>query len=313
MPPEQTQNQSPQTPAPNEKVVINNVAPIHTYKSDVANFIKEGGKSMADIAIAENARHSKYMEAEKAEPVLAKRAVTIAVVVLILITLSAGILWISSLGKSGEQLQTLSTPSMFISGIDSKTISIDKLNQSEALNAISNILNQSSPFLAVNPTEKNSNGTNVAITVQTFFSKLGIYPPADLLRALTGQFSIGSIGGQARFLVLKTNYYAGAFAGMLGWEKKPMEKDLQGLLNLPKPNNSGIKTETDGTSTVLISVSQSAFTDSIISNRDARILKDGAGSTILIYLFPDNNTIIITSNENTAKIVTDKLLKSASN
>ena len=271
---------------------------------------------MADIAIAENARHSKYMEAEKAEPVLVKRAVTIAVVVLILITLSAGILWISSLGKSSTQLQTTSPNSasaMFVSGIDKKIVSIDGLTPNDALNAISNALKQTSPFLIVDVTEKTTDGTNKAITSQTFFKKLGIYPPADLLRALTGQFTIGSIGGQARFLVLKTNYYAGAFAGMLGWEKNSIEKDLQNILNLQSINNSGILTETNGTSTVLASVNQTAFTDSVISNRDVRVLKDGNGSIILLYLFPDNNTVIITSGENSAKIVTDKLLKSTSN
>ena len=281
--------------------------PLRTYKSDVASYIKTEGKTLADIAIAENARHSKYLEEEKSEPILAKKTVTIALIILILITLSAGIIWVSSLGKSGTQSGN-SSSAMFVSGIDSKNLGLDNLDQNNTFNSIDAELKQGSPFLVLNLTEKNSTGVDTAIDSQTFFNTLGIYPPQDLLRSLSGQFSVGSIGGQARFLVLKINYYAGAFSGMLEWENS-IENDLQNILDLPLPNNSGIMTEGSGTSTTLISVNQSGFTDSVIANRDTRILKDGSGGTILLYFFPDNNTIVITGSQNAAQIVSEKLLK----
>lgn len=309
MPPQPPQNNPVQTPPPEKKT--DDIAPIHTYKSDVAGFIKTEGKTMADIAIAENARHSKYMEEEAAEPVLAKRAVTIALVAVILIALSAGIIWIASLKKPSME-QTASNPNyapaMFISGIDKRDIPVDNLDLSRTLNSITAALQQSSPFLVLNITTKSADGANTAIDSPTFFNKLGIYPPADLLRALSGQFAAGSIGGQARFLVIKTNYYAGAFSGMFEWENA-IANDLRNFLNLPLPNNSGIVTSGSGASTTVISTNQSSFIDAVISNRDARVFKDGAGATILLYLFPDNNTIIITGSENAAKIVTEKLLK----
>jgi tRNA(His) 5'-end guanylyltransferase len=57
-------------------------------------------------------------------------------------------------------------------------------------------------------------------------------------------------------------------------------------------------------------IRKAEFVDSVISNRDVRILKDGAGNIILIYVFTDNNTLVITSSETTMKMVAEKLLGS---
>jgi hypothetical protein len=307
MPPQPSQNQPDQTPPPNQGG--DGIVPIHTYKSDVAEFMKTEGKTLADIAIAENARHSKYLEEEAAKPERTKKLLRIGGAVLVLVVVSILIIYLASSKKPTSPVSANSAPSMFVSGINEKGVSVEKLNQASATRAIAAALKESAPFLALDVTVKDAKGMDTAVNSSSFFEKLGIYPPADLLRALSGQFAIGSIGGKVRFLVLKTNYYAGAFAGMLEWEKSSIEKDLRGLLDLPALNSSGIITAGSGATTTLISINQSVFADTVISNRDTRILRDGSGATILLYLFPDNNTIVITGSENAAKIVTEKLLK----
>jgi len=42
------------------------------------------------------------------------------------------------------------------------------------------------------------------------------------------------------------------------------------------------------------------FTDSIIENKNARILYDNNNNIILMYIFADDNSVIITDSENAA-------------
>jgi hypothetical protein len=109
------------------------------------------------------------------------------------------------------------------------------------------------------------------------------------------------MGGKARFIVLKTSYYANAFSGMLKWEKN-IYSDLKNILDLKNESF-----ETTGTTTDSYSLKTSMFYDGIISNRDSRILRDGQNKTLLIYSFIDNETLVIASNENLLKTLTQKL------
>jgi hypothetical protein len=83
-----------------------------------------------------------------------------------------------------------------------------------------------------------------------------------------------------------------------------MENDLRSLLDLEIPNmvRPPLATGTPALKYV--------FTDSVVENRDARVLRDYAGNIILLYMFPDMETIIITGHQNAARIVPDKLLQS---
>jgi len=44
---------------------------------------------------------------------------------------------------------------------------------------------------------------------------------------------------------------------------------------------------------------RSPFSDQIIRNKEARVLKDSEGEVVIMYSFVDQNTIVITTNEST--------------
>jgi len=49
--------------------------------------------------------------------------------------------------------------------------------------------------------------------------------------------------------------------------------------------------------------------DNIIENKDVRILKNSTGEVVLLYTFPNTNTLIITGNIETLKVVLDRLTR----
>ena len=289
----------------------NEVASIRTYKSDVAEFIKREGKTLADIAIAESSRRTNLLKEEISTPIIRRKAIYIIGAVFFLVALSIGTLYFILKPKSNPApIPTTgkTDKALFVSGIKEKNFSIGKQNGESVLSAISIALKEVTPFLALHLVSENNLGEESLISSRDFLERIGVYPPGVLIRTLSPDLALGSIGGKARFLVIKNNYYGGAFSGMLQWEKT-MVDDLRNLLDLDAIKSSRSKTEIVGATTSISQLAVSGFKDALIANRDSRIFKDGSGAIILLYLFPDNNTIIIAGSENTAKIVVEKLLR----
>ncbi|HEY9584655.1 MAG TPA: hypothetical protein VJI33_03720 [Candidatus Paceibacterota bacterium] len=289
----------------------NEVASVRTYKSDVAEFIKREGKTMADIAIAESARNTKTLKEGGEAPTLRKKALYIIGAIFTLIIVSLGVFYFALKPRQDSPVMTETgeiAPAMFVSGIKEKKVSIGMQSVSGTLSSLDIALKDIHPFLGLIIMSEDRLGQETLLDSRAFFERIGIYPPAVLIRTLDDQFSVGSIGGKARFLVLKNNYYSGAFSGMLQWEEK-MAEDLRTLLSLPVEGGTGAIKTVAGTTTMISGFLDSGFKDAVIGNRDTRIYKDASGKTILLYLFPDNNTIIIAGSESTVKIVYEKLLK----
>src|SRR3989344_3021259 len=108
-----------------------NVQSLRTYKSDVAEFIKREGKTMADIAIAENSRQSNVLKEESDLPNNRKKALYLIGGVIVLIIITLGIFWF--ILKSTKTTPAISADgqiisSMFVSGIKEKVVLIDSQN-----------------------------------------------------------------------------------------------------------------------------------------------------------------------------------------
>lgn len=65
-----------ETENPKTETEKNNPTPkaptLHTYKTDVAEYIKKEGKTMADIAIAESQRQTNVLREEEVEKIILK-------------------------------------------------------------------------------------------------------------------------------------------------------------------------------------------------------------------------------------------------
>jgi hypothetical protein len=285
----------------------NEVPAIRTYKGDVANFIKKEGKTLADIAIAEQNRKSRGLNAFETDNSNQKASYKKIILAIIFLLLSGVIImlffflknkYFSSANSQNNQAQTTATPNTFEFGIKSKDLDLTNLNKDYVVGKIDNALKDSSEIFYLNITNEDQK-----ISIKTLLESLDIYVPSELIRSLKNTFALGSLGGSARFLILKTTYYPNAFAGMLKWENT-IYKDLGEILDLKKET-----VDIKGTTTASYNLKPATFYDTIISNRDSRILKDGVEKTLLIYSFIDNETIAIASNENVLKILSEKLVK----
>ena len=95
-------------------------------------------------------------------------------------------------------------------------------------------------------------------------------------------YGVYSSSENVPFIILRTNDFNNTFAGMLQWESSIVE-DLSPLFGEMRFEEEGVVLAED-------------FTDEIINNQDARILRHSNGDTALLYSFPNTTTVIITTD-----------------
>ena len=129
-----------------------------------------------------------------------------------------------------------------------------------------------------------------ALTALEFLSLLNAGVDGTFARALAPEFALGLRGlpQNHAFLILKTNYYQTALAGMLQWEDT-LFNDVGPLFGQAL---GGVQ-----------------FADKTIKNRDTRILLDSSEKTLLIWGFANKETVIITTDEDTFTQVIGKLVQ----
>ncbi len=282
--------------------VTNKIPAIRTYQGDVNEYIKKEGKTLADIAIAEQNRKSRdstMIEIDNSQKKGWVIKILISLLILCLISLGAFFLY-NFLNKLDPNFQDIdkTTPELLAFGIKTKTVNLDNLSTKDLLEKINDQLTETGEIYNLKITYQEK-----VLPAITILETLGIYVPSTLARSLKEDYALGTIGGgAARFLVLKISYYPNAFSGMLKWEEK-IYKDLYSVLKLQKESSPLL----NATSTSSKDLKKSAFYDSIISNRDSRVFKDANNRTLLIYTFIDNETIVIAPSENIIKNITEKL------
>ena len=178
------------------------------------------------------------------------------------------------------------------------------------------------------------------VSGQDFLSLLKTKAPTSLTRSLNNKFMLGIYkdGPSEIFILLGLSSYENAFDAMLKWEAF-LWKDLGALMSssvvsiISAPNVSvstttattteGIKASASpiGTTTLvapdpnkvstttLVSSESSVkefFVDKVVSNKDARVLLNQLGETILVYGFVTKEMLLIAPSEETFKVILDR-------
>lgn len=137
--------------------------------------------------------------------------------------------------------------------------------------------------------------------------------PDILLRNLGEESTAGiiSVGGsRTPFFALRVDSYERTYAGMLTWEPL-MARDLAVLYPLhiqeaPAVEAAAVATTTatsTATTTVSLEAPQSQgmaltrFADTIVANRDVRILRDTNGKALIVYGYADKRTLLVARDE----------------
>ncbi len=306
---------------------------IRTYESDIAEAIQHRQTSQVSIVMAENDRKieaenasSGNTTAEKTSGTLGKNILKILIS---LIFIAGGIIggyYLYSISPLAVAVPTTSQPTTrlvpYIIAPDSqKTVDVGGKTADQIIEIIrAQAAPSSSAFSKNYITEfvlykKNTtDNTNEKITGQEFLSGVGLNPPDILTRSLTDSWMLGVYGNAQNkpFIILTTNFFQNAFSGMLQWEPT-MPDDLTKVLGFTVQQNtlmqriatSSATSTPVSTSTTRVVPSSSffgirgTFSDKVIENKDAREFTDQSGTTLFLYAFLDNATLVIARDEAT--------------
>lgn len=299
--------------------------PIRTYQSDVEELMQRERVSKADIALAESKRRAATAPADAAPaepkvfrlshaiPVIdAPRRVTVnwrfvalgggAVALLV----GAGFAWRFLITQVYEMEETTEPPrqieqasgDIILQGRESRAGFIKTVREKVEMFRIP--LNEIR-VLPIRIEER-------PVTTEELFSFLESRAPAPLVRALDAVPTVGihGIRGNQLFLLFTVNSFDHAFDGMLAWEKTLLD-ELGPLFAVASP-----KTKLRGaTTTEDILESRLIIKDTVIRNKDARAAFDRDGRIVFLYSFLDKQSLLITTNEETLRVVLPKVSKGA--
>jgi hypothetical protein len=276
---------------------------LRTYEGDVADAIKAQNASVVKIAIAEQKKQNKKAITFDSTPAKPKRnnlvmGLSIGLIVAGVLVLAGAYVYLFLIPKSAP-VATLNSD-LLISSDSEKEVDISSLSDPDIE---SKIQAAEDPNLGAGAIEhmyfeQSVAGAKSSITAQQFFGLLGIHAPAAMIRALGSDFSFGfqntGTGTLQPFLIVTPQSFDTVYAGMLQWEPT-MYDDLQPMLNSKSAS----------------STPKSQFEDAVIKNNDTRVLHDTSGNTLIIYSFPDDQHLIITTNQQTLEELFTRLTTAA--
>ncbi len=270
--------------------------PIRTFKTDAEETVKYQNVSVVDIAVAEQKKKEESRDIESAGQKHSSTGIFIISVLAIVVLLAGGwYYWFTT-----TQTETGSVAPSAIRTLipSSKAIRLPVGGVPEPLATIAKRLENSNAGLgniyALVPTMDATSTEPLAIG--NILKNTHI--PDELERSLGTNYMFGTYTYDVNspFLILKNTFFQNAFAGMLEWEKDGLRNDFLPIIRVSHPTESVIPSQS-----VL-------FEDAIVSNIDARVLKNSSGETIFVYAFADKDTIVIATTQNALKYLLDKLL-----
>lgn len=289
-------------------------APMHTYKSDFTDRVGTHSTTQFSVLAAEQ----DVKPSSRQTPTKPKKSLVpiIGGVVLLLLAGTASYAAYLYIGaRHTVPVITLSVPSLIVADEYKKLSGTGP----ELLRELAQVANEVlvNGNVLVTYIEQPATGTPGVIAGSpapggVLIQALNLPAPDLLLRNITDISTVGVIreGGDTRaFFVLRVSSYERTFAGMLTWEPL-MERDL-GILyplygNAPAPEpevDLGTASTTESASSTPAvrnttpATSRGRFEDTIVANRDVRILRDTQGRTLMLYGYADKETLIIARNE----------------
>ena len=309
----------PVAPAPPEEKAPES-APFHSFSSDFADRIDEQHASTFSVLAAEDHTPKRAAPRKKLNllPIIAG---------IILVIAGAGGVFAAYRFMTAVAPITVSTGSYLIVPDEKIALSGSGL---QLLNALAQQAGQPIPANTVLLTYINTAPTTAGATTEAtggaFLTALNLPAPDILLRNINPTSMVGIVndGAQTRaFFILRVDSYESTFAGMLQWEPN-VGINLAALYPpypAPAQPTSVVATSTATTTSkakiitkvvtstpVPVAISSTPqFIDEIVSNHNARALKDSSGRTIIIYGYADSQTLILARDEAAFTLLLNRL------
>jgi hypothetical protein len=259
----------------------NPLTAIRTYKSDVANSLKEKDFSLVDIALSE---HQK----KQSEPIVEVKKNPYILPLILTLVLGAALFFI--IIYMIQQRGTTSTPPISANDIilteNEKIIRLTATDTpSKKIRGIaSSLIVPADTVVRLRFLEATTTKQKVTIPIGNIVGTMG--SPSYLTRSLTSQYVFGYHFHHDKitpFIILKGTSYETTASGMLVWETT-LTKDFQTFFSLMATSST---------------TQNGSFQDALIKNHDVRIARNKKGQAVLLYSIPDKETIVITSDEET--------------
>lgn len=298
----------PTTDETNTSTIIHNSKPaIRTYKDDIQSAIQANHLSSINIAVAENEKMHSQISGEETVVKKSKSKLIIITVLILMIIGGGGFFSFTYLSKNDTKIETVNVqiPNSLITTEYKDELNTNTVVKDRFTSALSSRLNDiqipTDNIYNIYITTGSSTNKKL-INSQEFISLAGLQMPDMIKRNLINEFMIGmySLGQNLPFVIFKTSSFENTYAGMIEWEKN-LEIDFRLLFRLG--SNNGLQT----LDKALTPTVAKKFIDSVVVNKDVRILVDEQGKPMLVYGIVDKNTIILTVNEDAFREIVNRL------
>ena len=296
------------------------ISPLHTYRMDVADTIKETGASTTSIlARQQNAQTltpASSSQSEKEKRILLWFAIGGALL-FILSIVGAGYAYQYHARKVAPARMALPVPSLVPANTTTELSGAGIVLLGELSHVAKTPLQNGmikTVYIATSTIENNGVIEKRPLPGGYLIAAMGLPMPAILMNNTAVDSTVGVVGADNQtypFFILRVASYDSAFAGMLRWESS-LASDMRTLY--PNPAESAPKT-TNATSTKTQTLSENiqalsssaSFVDETVANHNVRILQNSAGQSILLYGFANKHTLIIARNAAAFTVLLGKL------
>ena len=318
----------------------------------MAEVLAHGRASTASIAIAESKKQEgedrlgNSEETKGSSNTGLKILVIVISLILIVLGIGAGYYFYnqSALAPSTPQAPAAQSVPSLIPADSQDVIAIDGLGGAAVLERIQGEMAKPLPSDSITeiiPIET-TDGQRARLSTADMLSLMQISPPDILTRSLDSSWMLGvytdGSGNKSAFVVVTTNFFQNAFAGMLQWESV-MADDLKqyvgtngaaDIANVPLVTAPiAIATSTENASTTGMTATSTAtttsvieqvpaqpaspyaidghFEDRIIMNKDVRVFVTDNGNILFLYSFIDNTKLVVAGSEDALKEILTRL------
>ena len=277
---------------------------VRTYKEDISEAVRSQKASLTSVAAAEQRRRAGVTKGVFQKPPVDFKKVGVILGSVALLTLGVGFIVYSAFFYEKEKVKVEQEIPSFVFVEEQKEIDITGKNARTILQKLGEVrvttsipLGQISHLYVTETTKDLETEETRIISAKDFLTSVRAQVSSSFLRSLDPSFMIGIhvFNQNQPFFIFKSNSYQHSFAGLLEWERTMYndfflfvgEKD-DPILGAPVDPQTGEKV-----------VLRENFEDRIIQNIDVRALESTSGDIKLLYAFPNQQTLIITTNENT--------------
>ncbi len=291
----QNANPNPEPVLKNPEVLVTenpNVVPqMRTFSTDLAEELRKHQGSAMKIAVMENEKRFKEQEQSLNDP---KKNFSFVlsgtIIVLVAISIALGLYIYTKKTAVVPVVTTDATPVSIIHSEDLSTLNVTGKSVGDIGQAVADTVKNSTTEAGMIDNvyiTQGPQGSETRLTSSMFLTAIGAHITTDFSHALTQDYMVGiySYSGEHLFMVLRGTQHDSMLAGMLQWEPYFLT-DLAPLFAI----------DTTGTNAYLLN---SPVTETLIENHDTRAVLDKDQKPVLFYSFLDDNTVIITNDQQT--------------